>query len=192
MGDPTNTHQPTMNPLTFQTLAPTAKHTATVIFSHGLGDQGASWIPVAQVLCKHLPYVRWIFPNAPEIPITLNNGYRMPGWFDLSSLDKLGDVASEDAVGLWNSTDAIQTLISREGLSVDDKRVVVGGFSQGCVVSLLAGLTKGTQGKEREVERALGGVIGQSFACLCFLAGQLKMGCFDRSFRLVASARSVE
>ncbi|CDZ96223.1 Lysophospholipase [Phaffia rhodozyma] len=151
-----------MSPLTFQTLAPTAKHTATIIFSHGLGDQGASWLPMARMLAPALPYVKWVFPNAPEIPITLNNGHRMPGWFDLSSLEKLGDPREEDEKGLVDSADAIQAIISREGLAVGDNRIVVGGFSQGCVVSILAGLTKGTQGKEKEVQRALAGVVGLS------------------------------
>ncbi|KAJ3125614.1 hypothetical protein HK100_010713, partial [Physocladia obscura] len=55
-----------------------AKHTATVIFLHGLGDSGYGWQPVAEQLAPLFPHVKFILPNAPTIPITVNGGYRMP------------------------------------------------------------------------------------------------------------------
>ena len=60
------------------------------------------------------------------------------------------------------SANAIQALVAQHSLDLDPKRVVIGGFSQGCAVALLAGLTKGTEGREKEVERNLAGVVGQS------------------------------
>lgn len=59
------------------------KHTATLIFSHGLGDTGHGWSFLAEQLAHAFPYVKFMFPNAPSIPITLNGGYKMPGWFDV-------------------------------------------------------------------------------------------------------------
>ena len=58
-------------------------HSATVIFSHGLGDSGAGWSFLAEQLGSSFPYVKWIFPNAPMVPITINMGMKMPGWYDL-------------------------------------------------------------------------------------------------------------
>merc|ERR1712093_628360 len=60
----------------------TGKHTATLIFSHGLGDTGAGWSFLAEQLAGSFPHVKFMFPNAPNIPITINGGYKMPGWFD--------------------------------------------------------------------------------------------------------------
>ena len=58
-------------------------HTATVIFSHGLGDTGHGWTFLAEQLGSSFPYVKWCFPHAPMRPITLNGGHKMPGWFDI-------------------------------------------------------------------------------------------------------------
>lgn len=59
---------------------PSKPATAAVIMLHGLGDQGHGWASIAQEFSASLPHVRFIFPNAPERPITLNMGFRMPGW----------------------------------------------------------------------------------------------------------------
>ncbi|KAJ1864820.1 hypothetical protein LPJ57_006129, partial [Coemansia sp. RSA 486] len=53
-------------------------HTASVIFIHGLGDSGYGWKPVAEMLSPSLPHVKFVLPNAPEQPVTLNGGFRMP------------------------------------------------------------------------------------------------------------------
>jgi predicted esterase len=65
----------------------TAKHTATVIFAHGLGDSGNGWASAVQSWRGHgrLDGVKFILPHAPAIPITCNWGMKMPGWFDIVS-----------------------------------------------------------------------------------------------------------
>ena len=80
-----------------------ARHTATVIFVHGLGDEGAGWIDLAENWRRRSKFseTKFIFPNAPVIPITVvcchaalrydataltgrqNGGMRMPGWYDI-------------------------------------------------------------------------------------------------------------
>ena len=77
------------------------KHTATVIMLHGLGDTGDGWSAIADDMASALPHVKWIFPHAPARPITINMGMRMPGWFDISSLDDIDQ--REDAAGLHES-----------------------------------------------------------------------------------------
>ncbi|KAI9809300.1 MAG: hypothetical protein M1825_002591 [Sarcosagium campestre] len=121
------------------------KHTATVIMLHGLGDSGAGWTVLANQIRQSRPKlneVSFIFPNAPTIPITANGGYRMPGWYDIKSFSDLNQKSS-DASGILASRDRIHELIaaesSKNGIPAD--RVVLGGFSQGGALSLLAGIT---------------------------------------------------
>lgn len=83
------------------TINPTQKHTATVLFLHGLGDQGHGWSQVGQMFAPQLPHVKWIFPHAPNKNVTLNFGQSMPAWYDIYSLDKVN--AKEDEPGLLNS-----------------------------------------------------------------------------------------
>ncbi|KDN40844.1 hypothetical protein RSAG8_07862, partial [Rhizoctonia solani AG-8 WAC10335] len=121
-------------------VPPRAPHTATIIFSHGLGDTGDGWKPVATMLASQFPYVKWVLPNAPARPITINGGLEMPGWFDLYSLGKSDD--KEDEEGLLKSSALIKALVEAENAAgIPNERIVIGGFSQGAALSLVHGLT---------------------------------------------------
>ncbi|KAL5118188.1 hypothetical protein ACEQ8H_003860 [Pleosporales sp. CAS-2024a] len=140
------------------------RHTATVIVAHGLGDTGAGWIFLAENWRRRSKFeeVQFIFPSAPSIPITLNMGMRMPGWYDIKSLSTLDD-REEDETGIIRSRDYFHSLIDQEvakGIPAD--RIVIGGFSQGGAMSLLSGVTYRSQ---------LGGIFGLS----CYLLLQKKM-----------------
>ncbi|EDV23395.1 uncharacterized protein TRIADDRAFT_63333 [Trichoplax adhaerens] len=127
----------------------TAKQTATVIFLHGLGDTGAGWCSAFQEICR--PYIKYIFPNAPESPVTLNGGAVMPSWFDLISLSLSGP---EDEKGIKASTNHVRDLISAElNNDIASNRIIIGGFSQGGAIALNTALT---------YEKKLGGIIGLS------------------------------
>ena len=107
--------------------------TAVCIFLHGLGDTGHGWADVA----SSMPFegVKWIFPTAPTIPITLNGGMRMTGWYDINDLSI--DNIKDDRAQTLASTEYVQGLIKAEidgGVAAD--RIVVGGFSQGGVIAL--------------------------------------------------------
>lgn len=124
----------------------TARHTATVIFVHGLGDTGHGWAGAVENWRRRqrLDEVKFILPHAPSIPITCNMGMKMPGWYDIHSID--GNVESirrnEDEAGIVLSQAYFHELIQKEidaGIPAD--RIVVGGFSQGGAVSLFSGLT---------------------------------------------------
>lgn len=67
------------------TIPALKKHTATIIMAHGLGDSGAGWVQLAENWRRRGKFedVKFIFPNAPNIPITINMGMRMPGWYDI-------------------------------------------------------------------------------------------------------------
>ncbi|KAI9786455.1 MAG: hypothetical protein M1839_006915 [Geoglossum umbratile] len=125
-----------------------SKHTATVIFAHGLGDTGAGWAGIAGNYRRRTKFdeVSFIFPNAPTIPITINGGMRMPGWYDIMRLQTartVDDLArDEDEEGMLRTRDYFHSLIRDEkDKGVASERIVVGGFSQGASISLLYGAT---------------------------------------------------
>ncbi|KAK4452916.1 Phospholipase/carboxylesterase/thioesterase [Podospora aff. communis PSN243] len=124
----------------------TAAHTATVIFLHGLGDTGHGWEFAVENWRRRqrLDEVKFILPHAPRIPITVNRGMRMPGWYDIVEMG--GDPDSlrkhEDQEGILRTQKHVHELIQQEidsGIPAD--RIVLGGFSQGGAVSIFAGLT---------------------------------------------------
>lgn len=125
---------------------------ATVLLMHGLGADGSDFVPIVQELAPQLAPVgpvRFVFPNAPEMPVTINGGYRMPAWYDI-----LGPGRPEDEAGLRRSQAAIEGLLAREKeRGIPARRIVVAGFSQGCAMALLTGL--------RHPE-ALAGIVGLS------------------------------
>lgn len=73
-----------------------AKHTASVIFAHGLGDSGAGWSFLPELMAaqdNQLAGVKWILPNAPNSPVTINGGMKMPSWYDIRSLADINQVS---------------------------------------------------------------------------------------------------
>jgi phospholipase/carboxylesterase len=113
--------------------------TATILILHGLGADGNDFVPVAQELdLDRIGPVRFVFPHAPEMPVTINNGYRMRAWYDILSFDA---DAPQDEAGLRRSQQLVEALLAREqqrGIAAD--RIVLAGFSQGCAMALLTGL----------------------------------------------------
>jgi len=123
------------------TVVPKGRHTATVIFMHGLGDSGYGWKPVAEQISRRseFQHIKWILPHAPTIPCTANGGMPMPGWFDIFSF---GFKGSEDEPGVLRSRDEVYKLIAQEiNEGIPSNRIVVGGFSQGGAMALATGLT---------------------------------------------------
>ncbi|EJF62227.1 Phospholipase/carboxylesterase [Dichomitus squalens LYAD-421 SS1] len=128
--------------LKFLTVAPRVKHSATVIFVHGLGDTGAGWQPVAEMLARdpQLQHVKWVLPHAPIQPVTANGGMRMPSWFDIYEFGSIN--AREDETGMLQTVHSLNQLITAEvDAGVPANRIVLGGFSQGAGMTLLTGLT---------------------------------------------------
>ena len=67
-------------------LRASQKHTATLIFLHGLGDTGVGWAGALNTIKP--PYMKVICPTASIMPVTLNAGFAMPAWYDILSLDE--------------------------------------------------------------------------------------------------------
>lgn len=113
----------------------------SVIWLHGLGADGSDFEPVVPELgLEGGPGVRFVFPHAPQIPVTCNGGYVMPAWYDIVSLD--ADSRVVDAAGILVSRQAIRRLIERENQrGVPCARIFVAGFSQGGAVAYATALT---------------------------------------------------
>ncbi len=125
---------------------------ATILIMHGLGADGRDFVPIASELdLSSIGPVRFVFPSAPHIPVTVNGGYRMPAWYDIVGSDI---VSKQDEPGLRKSQAEIEAVIAREkSRGMPANRIVIAGFSQGCAMALMIGL--------RHSER-LAGIVGMS------------------------------
>lgn len=120
-------------------MTPATPPTASVIWLHGLGADGTDFVPlVPQLRLSDDVAPRFIFPNAPIRPVTVNNGLPMRAWYDIYSL---GVRDREDASGILESVAVVHGLIDRERTGgIRAARIVLAGFSQGGAIALQAGL----------------------------------------------------
>jgi phospholipase/carboxylesterase len=113
--------------------------TCSVIWLHGLGADGNDFVPIIPEL--HLPEnpaIRFIFPSAPSMPVTVNGGYVMPAWYDIIGRNLMDQ---EDTDGIKCSAVSIIELIEREvERGIDYQHIALAGFSQGCAMALYIGL----------------------------------------------------
>lgn len=123
-----------------------------VIWLHGLGADGNDFAPIVPEL--RLPTdlgIRFIFPHAPKIPVTVNAGFVMPAWYDIieMQIDRMVDTD-----GLLESSDMITEIINREyARGIDSTALVLAGFSQGGAVAYQVALSH---------DRQLGGLLTMS------------------------------
>ncbi len=120
-------------------LHPGQEPRATIIILHGLGADGTDFLSMADELkLGAVGPVRYLFPRAPVRPVTINGGHAMRAWYDILGADL---VKREDEAGLRESMAAVSQLIAREvARGVPAHRIVLAGFSQGCAITLGAGL----------------------------------------------------
>jgi phospholipase/carboxylesterase len=112
---------------------------AAVIWLHGLGADGNDFAGIVPELDLHAcPPIRFVFPHAPAIPVTINGGYVMPAWYDILGTNL---VDRQDAAGIQRSERAIIALIENEvARGIPHHNIVLAGFSQGCAMALHTGL----------------------------------------------------
>ena len=139
-------------------VAPVRDHRATVIWLHGLGADGHDFKPIIPAL--GLPDslgVRFLFPEAPVRPVTINGGAAMRAWFDIDSVRRNAGVNRSQ---LAESVAGVRALVEREHeRSIPPARLVLAGFSQGGAVALQAATCPGP-GSEPPIRAA--GVLALS------------------------------
>ncbi|RVW47450.1 Acyl-protein thioesterase 2 [Vitis vinifera] len=109
-------------------VRPKGKHQATVVWLHGLGDNGSSWSQLLETL--PLPNIKWICPTAPTQPISIFGGFPSTAWFDVGDLS---EDAPDDLEGLDASAAHVANLLSTEPADI---KLGVGGFSMGAAIAL--------------------------------------------------------
>lgn len=135
--------------------------TATVVWLHGLGADGSDFVPVVDELDLPGAAIRFVFPHAPTMPVTINGGMVMRAWYDVLSADL---ERRADERGVRASQRLVEALLEREkARGMPAARIVLAGFSQGGAIALQAGL--------RHPER-LAGVMALS--CYVPLAASLE------------------
>lgn len=132
-------------------INPTAPAEKTIIWLHGLGADGSDFVPaVAELGLPEHFNVRFIFPNAPIMPITINNGYTMRAWYDITTLS----FSQTDREGINTSIQHIEQLVDYEKeRGISSENILLGGFSQGAVIALMTGL---------QCSQTLGGILALS------------------------------
>ncbi len=116
--------------------------TAAVIWLHGLGADGNDFAPIVPELALDgAPPIRFVFPHAPMMPVTINNGHVMRAWYDVSFGDLEGKARRADEAGVRASQARITELIEREiARGITARHIVIAGFSQGGAIALQTGL----------------------------------------------------
>ena len=117
-----------------------AQPDAAVIWLHGLGADGNDFAPIVPELALSEDFrIRFVFPHAPQIAVTVNGGSVMPAWYDIleMQIDRRIDVE-----GLMVSAEAISALIERElERGISSQRILLAGFSQGGAVAYQVALS---------------------------------------------------
>lgn len=126
--------------------------THSVILLHGLGADGRDFAPIVpELVGAAWPPLRFVFPNAPTRPVTINGGMAMRAWYDILGIDLH---QRQDEVGMRASIAAVEALIEREiERGVPAQHIVLAGFSQGGAIALAAGLRHA---------QSLGGIVALS------------------------------
>ena len=113
--------------------------THAVVWLHGLGADGHDFEPIVPALAwPGQPNIRYVFPHAPQRPVTINGGMVMRAWYDILGLDLSSRV---DAAGIEESARSVDALLRRENeRGIPSHNIVLAGFSQGGAVALFHGL----------------------------------------------------
>ena len=133
-------------------LQPAKPADACVIWLHGLGADRYDFLPVAEALQESLPTTRFVLPQAPMRPVTINGGYEMPSWYDIKAMSPARSISLEE---LETSANMVTDLIeAQKRTGIDASRIFLAGFSQGGAVVFHTAF--------KHWEGPLGGVIALS------------------------------
>lgn len=112
----------------------TGAATASVVWLHGLGADGNDFVPIVPMLGLGDAPIRFVFPHAPSIPVTVNGGMVMPAWYDILGIELSREL---DVAGIERSSAQLEALLEREQeRGIEPQRIIIAGFSQGGVIAL--------------------------------------------------------
>lgn len=152
-------------------LEPQKTADACVIWLHGLGADRYDFLPVAEFMQEHLASTRFVMPQAPTRAVTINGGYEMPSWYDITAMSPARAI---DEAQLEASADQVIDLIKAEqAKGINLSRIFLAGFSQGGAVVLHTAYIKW--------QEALGGVIALSTYAPTFADDRQLSACQQRT-----------
>ena len=112
------------------------KPKSAVILCHGYGGDGKDISILANYWRAHLPNTIFICPDAPEKCAASPSGFQ---WFDL--MDQTPEqVLSKSLVAESKLNKLIDEVKDKNNLLAN--QIVIGGFSQGCMISLQTGIKR--------------------------------------------------
>ncbi|XP_010254331.1 PREDICTED: acyl-protein thioesterase 2-like [Nelumbo nucifera] len=162
-------------------VRPKGKHQATIVWLHGLGDNGSSWSQLLETL--PLPNIKWICPTAPTRPVAIFGGFPCTAWFDVGDLSEDGP---DDVEGLDASAAHVANLLSTEPADI---KLGIGGFSMGAATALYSATccTQGRYGNGSPYTVNISAVVGLSGWLPCSRSLKNNMGGSNETVRRAAS-----
>lgn len=125
---------------------PESGRPATLIYLHGYSDD-AEGLPLGLAqqfqMYERAEYLRWVFPNAPRNPEAATTAWFVPRQLPGGMLPFVPGRVYEtdnddDEEGILRSVDRLDQIVEEElARGVPPERLLVGGFSQGGVISLV-------------------------------------------------------
>uniref|UniRef100_A0A1D1Y410 Acyl-protein thioesterase 2 n=1 Tax=Anthurium amnicola TaxID=1678845 RepID=A0A1D1Y410_9ARAE len=151
-------------------VRPKGRHEATIVWLHGLGDNGSSWSQLLETL--PLPNIKWICPTASTRPVAIFGGFPCTAWFDVGDLSEEGP---DDIEGLDASAAHVANLLSTEPADI---KLGVGGFSMGTAMALYSAtcFAHGKYGNGNPYPVNISAVVGLSgwLPCSRFLKNKVE------------------
>lgn len=130
----------TINNLSILDIKPDTETKAIVIWLHGLGASANDFEPILPILNEAIPGIRYIFPNAPLLSVSINGGMTMPAWYDIAQPDLS---QQQDLDGIEASCIKLEGFIAEiQNQSTDHAPIILAGFSQGGAIALTTALTR--------------------------------------------------
>lgn len=162
-------------------VRPKGKHQATIVWLHGLGDNGASWFQLLETL--PLPNIKWICPTAPVRPVSIFGGFPSTAWFDVGDLSEDGP---DDVEGMDASAAHVEKLLSTEPTDI---KLGIGGFSMGTATALYSATCSahGRYGNGNPYAVTLSAVVGLSGWLPCSRSLKSKIEGSEEAVRRAAS-----
>lgn len=115
-------------------LEPSNSADACVIWLHGLGADRYDFLPVAEALQQRLLSTRFVLPQAPTRPVTINGGWSMPSWYDILAMSPARAINRDQLEA--SAQQVISLLEAQRDAGIDPARIFLAGFSQGGAVVL--------------------------------------------------------
>ncbi|XP_072993987.1 uncharacterized protein [Typha latifolia] len=151
-------------------VRPKGRHLVTIVWLHGIGDNGASWSQVLDSL--PLPNIKWICPTAPTRAVAAFGGFPCTAWFGARDLS---DDGSDDLEGMDASAAHVANLLSAEP---PDVKLGIGGFSMGAATALYSAAcyAQGKFGNGSAYPIRLSAIVGLSgwLPCSRFLKSKIE------------------